>query len=145
MLMLRKEQMRKLTLAARDLIIIKDLILRLGEDIMLLVRVKEDVMGISNTISRLMARRAVLEYFISSRISSLIDQPVNITHLTKKQLEEGYINLTSLDGDEHIGDYILYLTTGDVIQIVERDLNSEYVLPRQNALVYHRIIQEEIT
>jgi hypothetical protein len=156
--MLRKEQMRKLVLAAYQLNITKDLIIRLGESVALLIRIQEKVDTLSDIIYRLVAKRAILEFFITARIHYLIGEyklennitksleieSLDITHIVKKQLEEGYINLTSSlgddrsNGDEYVGDFILYLTTGEI-----NTVSLSIPLVETNALTYHGIICEE--
>jgi len=150
--------MRKLVLAAYQLNITKDLILRLGESLALLMRIQEKVDTLSDIIYKLVAKRAILEFFITARIHYLINEykldnnitklleieSLDITHIIKKQLEEGYINLTSSLGDdrtnddEYVGDLLLYLTTGEICVLTHSNPIVEV-----NALTYHGIICEE--
>ena len=127
-IIIQKEIMRKLVIAAQQLIVIKDLILRSGELTMLLVVIQEDMEKISDIMDRLIVKRLILEEYIETRIQRSVESyphelliskiylPYQINYITKKQLEDGYINLTSThpDGEDHVGDYILYLTTGDI-------------------------------
>lgn len=142
-ILIYKYRIKRLVQIAYHLTIIKGLLIKLESVYTSLQIIGENTDSISDLINKLIAKRAFCELWISNRIDYIasennISLPFKITHLTKKQLDEGFINLTSQDGLEHLDDKLLCLTDGHIIEITVDNIEIDYLLP--NALEYHNIV-----
>ncbi|MGV8171729.1 MAG: hypothetical protein ACP5OA_03495 [Candidatus Woesearchaeota archaeon] len=139
--LISKAKMQAIVRAAYHINVIKKINADLNSVAVFLSIVKEGKKPIVDLHYKLLARKAILERFLNKHIE-LIIQNHNYTmayefkSISKKQLEDGYVNLSTKDGEDNDGDVILSLLNGDVFII------SELQKPqRVNALIYHDIIK----
>ena len=145
----QKERIRRIVLASYELIALKEATQKLREAYYFLEKAKEEeseLLQLSYKIDRTTVKIMLLKRYITSRIEAILnlynitlESP--ITHITRSQLEEGYINLSSLDGEDNENDLILSLTIGIVYELhKDNKIFSVSSSFKTNALKYHGII-----